>query len=143
MVLDLDNTIVPWHTAELDAPTEAWLAGVRAAGMRLCLLTNNYGSQAKTVARRIDAALVGAAFKPLPASFRRAASALGTPASACAVIGDQLFTDVLGGKLAGMKTILVKPISDRDFVTTKVLRAMERPVLRGLRRHAPRGRFAL
>ncbi len=138
IALDLDNTIVPWHTDRLVPGVRLWLDLVRAAGIRLCLVTNNYGAQAKDVAREIDVPLVRGALKPMPAAFGHALRELQTPASQSLAIGDQLFTDVLGAKLLGMRAIYVQPIDRREFLTTRFLRLLERPVFWRLRGVAPR-----
>ena len=67
-------------------------------------------------------------------SFHAALRALGVAGPNAAVVGDQLFTDVLGGKLAGMRAVLVKPLSGSEFPTTKIVRLLERPMLALLRR---------
>jgi HAD superfamily phosphatase (TIGR01668 family) len=134
ITLDLDNTIVPWHTSDMPASVEAWAATVRAAGIRMCLLTNNYSRQAVHVAERLSIPIVRGALKPLPGGFWRSLAHLQLPASAVVGIGDQIFTDVLGAKLVGMRAILVRPVSRREFPTTKVMRIFERPLLARLRR---------
>ena len=67
--------------------------------------------------------------KPNPASFRRAAQALGLPPHQVGMVGDQLFTDVLGGNLAGLHTILVHPLIDNALPHTRLARLLERRVL--------------
>jgi putative phosphatase len=133
VALDLDNTIVPWHTADVTPAVSAWVSAIRQGGMRMCLVTNNYASHAADVARDLGIPIVAGALKPLPVAFRSALAALGVPAANSAVIGDQLFTDVLGGKLLGMQAILVKPIGGREFFTTRLMRMMERPLLARMR----------
>src|SRR3989442_557906 len=66
--------------------------------------------------------------KPIPWAFRRAMTIMGIPARQTALIGDQLFTDILGGNLVGMYTILVDPLSSQEFPTTKLVRRLERLV---------------
>ncbi len=139
VALDLDNTIVPWHTDKLEPGIAPWVTSVRAAGIRMCLLTNNYGPQAKSVARELDMPLVRGALKPLPAAFRRCLDELQTDASQSVCVGDQLFTDVLGAKLVGMRAVYVRPIAQRAFVTTRFLRWLERPVLARLRNETTQG----
>lgn len=133
VALDLDNTIVPWHTADLAPEVSAWARRLLAGGVRICLVTNNYSSNAGAVARALGVPIVSGALKPAPAAFRKALTALAVPAAQCVVIGDQLFTDVLGGKLLGMHAILVKPIARREFFTTRLMRMMERPLLARMR----------
>ena len=64
--------------------------------------------------------------KPLPFAFWRALRLLGAHKKEAVVIGDQVFTDVLGGKLAGIYTILVEPLSFREARRTKFNRLVER-----------------
>ena len=133
IALDLDNTIVPWHTADVAPKVRAWVRRVQASGLRVCLVTNNYAQQAHDVAAMLSVPMVAGALKPVPIAFRRALAALSMPARETAVIGDQLFTDVLGGKLLGMKAILVSPLGSREFFTTRFMRMMERPLLARMR----------
>ena len=63
--------------------------------------------------------------------FAREAKACGLRRREIAVVGDQLFTDVLGGKMCGMYTILTEPIESKDFAITRVFRFFERLMLRG------------
>ncbi len=134
IALDLDNTIVPWYTDAIAPGVEAWVQMVRALDIRMCLLTNNYGAQAKDVARRLDLPLVRGALKPLPSAFARCLRELQTDAASALSVGDQLFTDVLGAKLAGMRAVYVRPIAGQVFLTTRFFRMIERPVLAQLRR---------
>jgi HAD superfamily phosphatase (TIGR01668 family) len=135
VALDLDNTIVPWHTADLTPSVSAWVARLLAGGMRVCLVTNNYAGHAADVAAELHVPIVAGALKPAPVAFRKALATLDVRPANGVVIGDQLFTDVLGGKLLGMHAILVKPIGGREFFTTRLMRLMERPLL--ARMHIP------
>jgi len=128
LVLDLDNTLVPWNTADVSVSVGVWVDDLAAAGIASCVLTNNYTRRATEVADRLKIPIIKAAFKPSPAAFRGALRVMSLPAAQVAVVGDQLFTDVLGGKLAGMRAILVEPLSAREFFTTKFVRWLERPV---------------
>lgn len=134
VLLDLDNTIVPWHTTALADDVRPWVASVQAAGVRMCLLSNNYSSMAVAVARGLSLPIVKNALKPFPFAFKRALRILMTEPHESVVVGDQLLTDVLGGKLVGMRAVLVTPLSKREFPTTKIVRLMEFPVLGYLRR---------
>lgn len=134
IVLDLDNTLVPWNTADISAGARAWVASIRAAGIGLCLLTNNYSRRASQVADLLGIPIIKAALKPSPLAFRGALRRLGVAAAEAVVVGDQVYTDVLGGKLLGMRAVLVTPLSTRDFATTKIVRWLERPVRERLRR---------
>ena len=134
VTLDLDNTIVPWYTSALERGIPQWVGSLVDRGIRLCLITNNYGAQSKDVASELGLPLVRGALKPLPPAFSRCLRTLGTEPANTLAIGDQLFTDVLGAKLVGMKAVYVRPLASRAFITTKFLRMIERPVFARLRR---------
>lgn len=125
IALDLDNTIVPWHTSDVAPGVPAWLTRMRAAGFRFCLVTNNLGARVREVAHELNVPLVVGALKPLPLAFVLAARELKAARSQTLVVGDQLFTDVLGAKLLGMRVIVVKPVAKREYLSTKMLRILE------------------
>ena len=128
LVLDLDNTLVPWNTADVSSGVSVWIREIAAAGISSCVLTNNYTRRASDVAQMLAIPIIKAAFKPSPQAFRGALRVLALAPEQVAVVGDQLFTDVLGGKLVGMRAILVDPLSTREFFTTRFVRWLERPV---------------
>lgn len=128
IALDLDNTIVPWHTSDVVPGVEDWVRLVRESGVRFILLTNNYGPTAREVANKLDMALVRGALKPVPWAFTRCLRRLSTRPAATLMIGDQIFTDVLGAKSVGMRAAVVRPVARREFATTKFLRMLEAPV---------------
>jgi uncharacterized protein len=134
IALDLDNTIVPWHTTELADGIPQWVDDVRACGIRICLLTNNYSPHVLRVGKVLDVPVVRGSLKPLPGAYAAALRRLGTHPAKTLAIGDQLFTDVLGAKAAGMRAIVVTPLSSREFPTTRLLRLLERPVYARLER---------
>ncbi|HLJ84042.1 MAG TPA: YqeG family HAD IIIA-type phosphatase [Candidatus Eremiobacteraceae bacterium] len=134
LVVDLDNTLVPWNSREVTPDGDAWLRSVQKAGIKVCLLTNNYSSAARAIADDFGVSSIAGALKPSPWAFRGALRALGVTAKQAAVVGDQIFTDVLGGKLVGMRAVLVRPLGAAEFPTTKVIRLLERPLLERLRR---------
>ena len=80
--------------------------------------------------------VVRGALKPLPSAFLAALRQMHSEAGQSLSVGDQLFTDVLGAKAIGMRAIVVKPITSREFPTTRLLRMLEGPVYARLRRTA-------
>ncbi len=135
-IIDLDNTITPWDSHEVSDEVLAWLDRAREAGLRLCIISNS--SKQKRVAEiseRLDLeAWARPGGKPFGSGFRRGLAMLGTAPEATAAIGDQIFSDVLGGNRNGLYTVFVEPMGSNEFVATKVARAVERVVLRMLRR---------
>lgn len=131
LLVDLDNTLLARNSGEITDEAREWVARAKAAGFRICLVSNNWHGRVSGVAGELGLALVAKAVKPLPFAFLLALRALGSDRRRAATIGDQLFTDVLGGKLLGMTTVMVIPLSSSDLPHTLVLRRLERIALAG------------
>jgi HAD superfamily phosphatase (TIGR01668 family) len=134
IIVDLDNTLLGYGLEEPAAADAAWVAQALERGFRVALVSNNFTERVNRVAAGLGVPAVPNALKPLPRGFLRALRLLGTARRATVVVGDQLFTDVLGAKLCGMRAILTHPIEARDFAATRFLRFLERIVLRPGRR---------
>jgi hypothetical protein len=131
VMVDLDNTLVEWNREQIPPAIAAWLEGARARGLRICLLSNaRQRRRLDRIAAAAGASSVVRAGKPWPRAYRLGLAHLGTTREQTAMIGDQVFTDILGAKWAGLYTILVKPISRRDFPATKLARLLECPLRR-------------
>jgi len=132
LIMDADNTLVPRSAYHLDTRTRAWLQALLDGGVRLCILSNS--AQPRKVARMVaelGIPTLALARKPARSGFRRALAAMGVEARETAMVGDQLFTDIVGGNRMGMRTVLVRPCSDNDFIVYRLLgRTLERPLLR-------------
>lgn len=140
LLLDLDNTLVMWRSHDLRAEVSAWVERAREAGLRLYIVSNTSSARrVEPVARQLGIPYAVRAAKPALRAFRRAADLLDVPPEKVAVVGDQVFTDVLGGNRAGMLTILVNPINrEREFISTRMMRVLERLVWGGIHAdHAP------
>ena len=97
--------------------------------IKVCLVSNNWHRRVSGVAEELGFSLVSKALKPLPFAFRRGMRLMGVKPSETATIGDQVFTDVLGGNLAGTLTVLVDPLSHTDLPHTLLLRRIEAKVM--------------
>ena len=136
VILDLDNTLVPWHKEEMAAEVTAWLQALQAEGFKLCVLSNSILSRrSERIAERLGCPNVRMARKPSRSGFHRALAAMGTTPAATAIVGDQMFTDILGGNRTGVYTIMVQPIHPHEFAYTRyVSRPPERLLLNLFRR---------
>jgi HAD superfamily phosphatase (TIGR01668 family) len=130
VIVDLDNTLVGYRALEPEEADAAWVTRALEHGIRIIMVTNNATPWAMRVAERLAIPIVANARKPLGRGFRRALELLELPRESVVVIGDQLFTDVLGAKLFGMRVILVDPLVKRDPWNTLPLRLLERWLLR-------------
>lgn len=138
LIIDLDNTMTPWNDLEVGPKVATWFIKVKAAGIGACVVSNNSKRQrVAAVADRLDIPFVFGATKPRRRAFRSGMKLLGTGHQDTAVIGDQLFTDILGGNRLGLYTILVTPINDHEFIGTRVIRKMEKVLVWLMKHRAP------
>ncbi len=134
VALDFDNTIVAWHSPAPTAEVRDWLRRMQARGFRLTILSNaGRPKRVQRLAEETGLLYLARACKPFGFAYRRALWQLDLPPAQVAMVGDQLMTDVLGGNRAGLWTVLVKPLVNRDFPLTRLNRAIERRALAWLR----------
>ncbi|HOB86645.1 MAG TPA: YqeG family HAD IIIA-type phosphatase [Bacillota bacterium] len=135
IITDMDNTLVPWDDRTVYPRLKEWLASLREQGFRLCIVSNSTPDRGSRLAEELGIPAIWHAVKPRRRSFRRALEILELSPQEVAVIGDQIFTDVLGGNRLGLYTILVTPISDKEFIWTRFMRKLERLVLERMEKH--------
>lgn len=133
-IVDLDNTLVGFRALVPLEEDALWVARATRAGVKVLVLTNNGTPWASGVAKDLGVPCIPRARKPLPHGFRRALKVLEIDPREAVVIGDQLFTDVLGAKLAGLEVILVDPLVRHDPWNTRPLRWIESVIMRGVPR---------
>jgi uncharacterized protein len=131
LLVDLDNTLLPRDTNVIPPDISRWAEGLKHQGFRVCLVSNNWHDRVFSVADSLGFELVSKAIKPLPFAFLLALKRTDSKRRNTAVVGDQLFTDILGGKILGLRTVMVLPLSKTDLPHTLVLRRLERLVLAG------------
>ncbi len=128
ILFDIDNTLVP-HGADTTPEADALLASVQRAGFKVLLLSDNGEARIARFMGNKALPYISNAGKPKPRSFRRAVKMLGLRKQEVLVIGDQLFTDILGANLAGLTGILVKYIGYYDAGDKGRRRALEEKIL--------------
>lgn len=140
LLLDLDNTMLPWQSLDVPTDTREWVEEAKRLGFKLSIVSNtHHPRRLRRIAEELGVKSVHGALKPRGWGFTRAREMLGVERAECAVIGDQVLTDILGGNLAGMHTVLVKPMARREFIGTKISRLFERIILGMLRRRGMLG----
>lgn len=111
LLADLDNTLVPYGVPLPDEKLRKWRDDLASHGVKLFVLSNNrHPQRPSTFAKGLEVPYIGHAGKPKTPSFYKAMEQVGVTPRETAIVGDQVFTDVLGGNRAGVTTILVKPI---------------------------------
>lgn len=128
VTVDADNTTSYDNTTEPLPFSCDWIRDVKAAGIRVVLLSNASTERASILANQYDIPVVGLAFKPLPIGYLRAVMKLRVPPSKICMIGDQMFTDILGANAVGFKTIYVYPYQSekRHVISFRIRRIVER-----------------
>jgi len=130
LLLDLDNTIVRRDRDKFPPEVEQWLRGLRQSGFNLCIVSNNGTGRVHSLAGPLQIPCVVRAVKPLRRAFRFGMRRLDAGVADTAVVGDQIFTDILGGNLMGLFTILVVPMPGGEFWGTRLIsRRLEKIVL--------------
>lgn len=140
ILLDVDNTLSPHNAPDPEPPVMAWLADLAANDIEAVIVSNNSKPRVEPFAGKLGLRFISRAAKPLPNGFNRAQKMMNLKRSELAVVGDQLFTDMTGGNLAGIMTLLVDPIQLEDNPFFKLKRKLEVPLLKRFdRKQAEKG----
>lgn len=131
VLLDVDNTILSRATHDVPRDVGVWLGKARDAGVKFCLVSNNWHESVHQLAEVLCLPVVGKSLKPLPQGFLRGMSKVGGSRKDTVVVGDQMLTDVLGAHLVGLPVYMVQPLVEVDLPHTMALRNFERVVLGG------------
>lgn len=134
LIIDLDNTVTPWNAMEVGPKVTSWFKSLEEYGIKCCVASNNSEKRVAGVANSLGIPFIHKADKPRSRAFYQAMKIMGAGVQDTAVIGDQLFTDILGGNRLGLFTILVLPISNREWIGTRFMRYFERFVFWSLER---------
>ena len=130
LILDVDNTLIDYNKNLLDG-TEKWCEDLKRNGIKLIILSNtNQVKKVEKVANILGLEYIYFAHKPNKKGFIKAKKMLGLEEKQIATVGDQIFTDVLGGNRVGMHTILTEPIDPKDILITKIKRPFEKIIIK-------------
>lgn len=130
LLLDVDNTLSTHHGTVLIDGLIEWLSVMRDNDIKLIVVSNSKKFRIEPFAKRIGLPFVSLACKPLPFGYRKAVKAISSQKQGCAIVGDQIFTDVLGANIYGIKSILVRPIKLEGGWSFKIRRFFERKILK-------------
>ena len=113
IILDVDNTLIDFDRNLLYGVVE-WKNKIKETGIDFI----------------IGISYIGLANKPLKRGFKKAQEKLNLHSENIAVVGDQIFTDVLGANRCKMVSVLVTPIAEKDYLITKIKRPLENFVIK-------------
>ena len=140
ILFDIDNTLVH-HGADATPEVEALFREIHGIGLKTLLLSNNDEERVQRFIRNIDTPYLCDADKPDPAAYQKAAEMLGVSKKEAIVIGDQIFTDILGANRCGMPSILVHYIMIPGVTKIGKKRYLEKAVLSMYQRSKYRNRL--
>lgn len=129
IITDMDNTLVPWSDRTVYPRLAEFFVALKKKGFKLFIVSNNSKDRGGQLARELDIPAIWYAVKPRRRAFRKALNEMQLLPGEVAVVGDQIFTDVLGGNRLGLYTIHVDPISEKEFIWTKLMRMLEKILL--------------
>lgn len=133
VLLDVDNTLSPPESQVPFPGTIQWVQRMRSEGFQLIILSNNFRRRVAPFAAQYGLPYVSFALKPLPGGYLRALRRLHVCRQQAVVVGDQVYTDILGANLVGLKSILITPCVQEDSVSFLRRRHGEEAIRRELK----------
>ena len=134
LICDIDNTLATYEQPDPPADVIAWCTAMREAGIAISFVSNNDEERVQRFNRNFGFPAYAKSGKPFGRNLRRAMADMGTDITTTAVLGDQLLTDALAGKLLGMTVIIVPPIADKKTLFFRFKRWIEKPYMNEYRR---------
>lgn len=134
VITDLDNTLVAWNKPDATPELVGWLDRLQENGFEVMIVSNNKQTRVSAFADPLAVPFIHRAKKPRRQAYLKALRHMDVSMEETVVVGDQLFTDVLGGNRLGFYTILVVPIAPTDGFFTRLNRRLERVVLAWFKR---------
>lgn len=125
LILDVDNTLAKHGSQEVSAHITDWLDRMRKLDVKLMVVSNNNKKRVEPFAKKLGLDFVSMALKPMTHGFLKAKRIFNLKSKEIAVVGDQIYTDIVGGNLKGMFTILVTPFSIESNSFIKLKRKLE------------------
>ena len=115
LMMDFDNTIVPYTTSVPTEEMTGWLEMMKGSDIQICVVSNSKNDRVKAFCEKYGIPCITHAKKPFPKGIRECLQKYGLPASQCALVRDQIFTDTLGANGCCVTSILVNAIHNHNF----------------------------
>lgn len=125
---DLDNTLLAWNKADSAKEMQELDQRLKEAGIKLVVISNNNAQRIGKVLNPYGIDFIAKARKPLPVGINKELKKLGLKKDQVLMVGDQLITDIQAGNLAGVPTVLVKPLVQTDKWNTRINRFFEKGI---------------
>lgn len=135
LLFDLDNTLAPIRIKQASKKMKSHFKDLKKEGFDIFLFSNASSSRVKSFANELQIKYYSSVRKPLKKKFEKLLYENDYNESEVAIIGDQILTDILGGNKVGITTILINPISPKDYFVTRFTRIIERKIIKKLRNY--------
>lgn len=129
LLLDLDNTLTTHNNPVVPQESIEWIELMKRSGIKLMIVSNNYAPRVTPFAEQLGIEFECEGAKPLTFGYSRAIKRMGLENRDIAAVGDQIFTDILGCNLKGIRSVFVFPIKPETSLPFRFKRACERPFL--------------
>lgn len=129
LLLDLDNTLTTHNNPVVPQSSIEWIELMKQNGIKLMIVSNNHAPRVTPFAEQLGVEFECEGAKPLTLGYSRAIKRMGLENRDIAVVGDQIFTDILGSNLKGIRSIFVFPIKPETSLPFRFKRACEKPFL--------------
>lgn len=130
IIFDMDNTLIDYKYQNSKEVLE-WVNNIKSKGVKVYILTNSpRKKKAEEISKRFGVKYILNANKPWKFGFKKIIKILEMDKKNVAIAGDQIFTDIWGGNRFGIKTILIKPVNEKELIITKLRRPFEKIILK-------------
>ena len=126
ILFDLDNTIAPVNILSPSKDMKKLVDELENMGFKLIILSNSPKNRVRPFKEQLNIDSAHSASKPFSKKYKKIMKVYNFKDTEIAAVGDQLLTDILGANLAGITSILVNPISEKEYIWTKVNRFFEK-----------------
>lgn len=130
IIFDIDNTLVPYDSIEPTPEIIDFFTQIKKRGFAITLVSNNTEDRVMKFNEKLKVFALHKSRKPSTKSIQKALELMALKKEEVVIVGDQIFTDIYGGNRAGVQTILVVPVSEKDEWVTKIKRGLEKKVIK-------------
>ncbi len=134
IIFDIDNTLVGFTVAEPTREIKGFINHLKNNGIKIAIASNNNANRVGVFCKDLDVLYISRACKPLPFALVKLCKLMGVKTKNTLLVGDQVYTDMLGANICGMLSVMVDIIDTKETFTFKIKRALEKPVINAKRR---------
>ncbi len=126
VMIDMDSTLLVWHGKEVGDAEKVWCEKAVESGLDIVIVSNAIHERTGKIAESIGVKFIAPAMKPFPFGLWKAQKLMKANKKNCVMVGDQLITDRIAAFFAGIRFVLVEPLSNIEFGVTRFNRKVEK-----------------